>query len=188
MKTLDHLPRLISLSGKSGAGKDTLAGILIDNYDYERVAFADPIKRFVGELFDLSTEQLWGELRNQPDERLELAPREVYQRFGDFCREIDPQVWIRKWHRAVTGRLDTGRRVVCTDVRTPAELERVKELGGSCWLIERPEAGAPGKLGQHRTEQALTKGSRERFDAVINNDGTLAELEMKIHSKLELIL
>jgi hypothetical protein len=180
MKTIDQLPRLISLSGKSGSGKDTVAQILADAYGYKRVAIADPIKQYVAELFELTEEQLWGNFRNQLDERLQLAPREIYQRFGDSCREIDSRVWIRKWRHAVEERLETGQLVVCTDVRTPAELECVRKMGGVCWLIERAVAGAPREMGEHATERALTEGRSKCFDEVICNDGTLDDLEKEV--------
>lgn len=180
MNTLDHLPRLISLSGKSASGKDTVAQILADAYGYQRVAIADPIKQYVGELFELTEEQLWGDLRNQLDGRLGLAPREIYQRFGDFCREIDPRVWIRRWRRAVEEQPRAGKLVVCTDVRTPEELSSVRELGGESWLILRSNAGAPGKMEEHVTEQALTASGSGRFDVVIRNNGTLDELEAAV--------
>lgn len=175
---------VISLSGKSGAGKDTVAQILMRRFDYERVAFADPIKRYVGELFGLTDEQLWGDGRNRPDERLEMAPREVYQNFGSFCREIDPDVWIRRWRQSVGERLEAGAGVICTDVRTPDELAAVRDLGGTALLITRPDAGAPGDLGEHPTEQMLT-GDESRFDDVIRNDGTLEELEQAVAERFQ---
>lgn len=67
--------KLIALSGYSGVGKDTLADVLVKEYNFCRIAFADPIKRIAREIYDFSDEQLWGpsEKRNELDKRY---PRE----------------------------------------------------------------------------------------------------------------
>jgi len=67
---------LIGLTGRAGAGKDTVADILV-SLGYAKVSFADPLKRFCKDLFDFSDEQLWGpsDKRNEPDERYCRFPR-----------------------------------------------------------------------------------------------------------------
>jgi dephospho-CoA kinase len=35
---------IIGLTGYAQSGKDTVANILVENYGYQRVAFADPIR------------------------------------------------------------------------------------------------------------------------------------------------
>lgn len=63
--------KLIAISGNAGAGKDTAADILVDDYEYVRISLADPIKRFGKRIFGFSDKQLWGpsEFRNTPDGR-----------------------------------------------------------------------------------------------------------------------
>ena len=57
--------------GSAGAGKDTVANRLIEKHGFVKVGFADPMKRFVQDIFQFSDEQVWGEskFRNAPDER-----------------------------------------------------------------------------------------------------------------------
>jgi len=43
--------KIVWLSGFAGAGKDTVASILVKKYDYHRVAFADHLKDFTAELY-----------------------------------------------------------------------------------------------------------------------------------------
>ena len=43
--------KIVWLSGFAGAGKDTVASILVKKYDYHRVAFADHLKDFTSELY-----------------------------------------------------------------------------------------------------------------------------------------
>ena len=58
----------IAIGGALGAGKDTAADILVDEYGYTRVSMADELKRFCVEAFWLSPDGFWGpsEQRNQP--------------------------------------------------------------------------------------------------------------------------
>jgi len=167
--------RLICLAGVSGSGKDAAGAYLAERHAFQRVAFADPLKDVMAEIFGLTREQLWSDERNIPHPRLGRAPRELYQEFGRACRKIDPDVWIRKFRERLHGLLGTGRSVVCTDLRTLAELRSVKEMGGTAWLIERPGAGAPGRMALDATETELARVPRDVFDRLIRNDGTSLE-------------
>jgi len=55
----------------AGAGKDTVANQLVSKHGFVKIGLADPMKRFVQEVFQFTDEQVWGEsdLRNAPDER-----------------------------------------------------------------------------------------------------------------------
>lgn len=170
----------ICLAGASGAGKDTLGGMLVREHGFQRVAFADPLKLAMMMLFQLGPEQLWGEERNVPDVRLGRSPRELYQRFGQACVEVDPEVWIRPFRAKVESMLREGGRVVCTDLRTPAEWEVARQMGARMWLVVRPGAGAPASLALHATEQGAAVFGPERFDQVLHNHGSLEELRHRL--------
>ena len=62
---------ILGISGLAGAGKDTVADLLVNEFSFVKVAFADPIKRAAMDWWDFSEEQLWGpsEMRNKPDHR-----------------------------------------------------------------------------------------------------------------------
>lgn len=168
--------RFVCLTGPSGSGKDTLGTHLVRVHGFRRVAIADPIKRHVGALFDLDREQLWGDERNIVVPRLGLSPRAVYQRFGSAVTDIDPEAWIRLWMAEVTSAVVAGADVVCTDLRTQAEFAAARRAGARIWRISRTAAGAPGRLAEHVTETALVDMPAVAFDAVLTNEGTLAEL------------
>lgn len=106
---------IIGLLGKAGSGKDTAADYLCTHYDYMKVSFADPLKRFCKDVFDFSDEQLWGpsEERNKPDPRYPvkqcagcqicefhcdhwyyLSPRQALQQLGtEWGRACYPNIW-----------------------------------------------------------------------------------------------
>jgi len=62
---------IIGIAGRAGAGKDTVADLLVKNHSFVKVACADAMKKFCQEMFDFSTDQLWGpsSRRNEPDKR-----------------------------------------------------------------------------------------------------------------------
>lgn len=61
------MKRIIAFSGKLGSGKDTAAKFLVEK-GYTPIAFADPLKRFIQEVYGFNDQQLWGpsEYRTQP--------------------------------------------------------------------------------------------------------------------------
>src|SRR5690606_18048644 len=102
----------IGLTGKMRAGKDTVADYLVENYGFTRFAFGDALKRYVHEIFDVN-----------PNEK----PRDIYQRFGQYCRAIDGDVWVRKCFQSIA-ESDRGNRVfrpVITDIRQPNEYAQI---------------------------------------------------------------
>ena len=78
--------KLICLLGKKRTGKDSCGDYLISKYNFTRYAFADPIKEILKILFDFSNEQL-NDDKEKIDERWNVSPREVLQKFGtEMCR------------------------------------------------------------------------------------------------------
>ena len=67
---------IIGISGKAGAGKDTMADMLVNKHMFIKVSLADVMKRICKEIFDFSDEQLWGpsKYRNEPDIRYRRKP------------------------------------------------------------------------------------------------------------------
>lgn len=101
---------IVGLAGLAGAGKDTAADILVNRFGFVKVALADPMKRICQEVFNFSSEQLWGpsEKRNEQDKRYPhafagsrseprewLTPRHALQRLGtEWGRHCYEDVWI----------------------------------------------------------------------------------------------
>jgi hypothetical protein len=193
--------KLIGLTGMAGAGKSTVAKILVERHGFVEVAFADRLKKLVGELFGFTKDQLWGpsSIRNEPDKRYPradgtyLTPREALQKFGTeagrSCYEniwVDEAVKTAKWH--LSGEIDIGggntaRGVVISDVRFPGEVRAIKAEGGQVWSIERSGAsGLAGEAGRHLSENAL---SGWVFNKVLRNEDSLEELPRLVAEALE---
>lgn len=67
--------KIVALSGLAGSGKDTVADLLVNRHSFQKIALADPIKRFCFDVFSFSYEQLWGpsQERNKPDARYSMT-------------------------------------------------------------------------------------------------------------------
>jgi len=52
---------IVGISGKAGSGKDTIANHLVQRYGLTKIAFADPLKRFIQDLTFQDSESLWGD-------------------------------------------------------------------------------------------------------------------------------
>ena len=100
----------IGLVGKAGTGKDTVAAYLMAVYGFKKFAFADRLKELDFELF--------GPTEGKDRKRL--------QQFGQFCRSIDPDVWVKQLDKRIRG---YGGNVVITDIRQRNELDYCKENG-----------------------------------------------------------
>jgi dephospho-CoA kinase len=109
----------VALTGKMAAGKDTLAAYLIENYRFERYAFADPIRDLCRRLF--------------PDRMEGGKDRELLQKVGQFMRTIDSDVWVKALFRKIEEDLPVleklKRNIIVTDLRQPNEFERLKAEG-----------------------------------------------------------
>jgi len=156
-------PKLIGLTGYKGSGKDTVA-LVLNRYGYQRVAFADPLKAIAAVLG-------WnGDKAETP--RCEhcgmLQGRELLQVLGtEGVREnIRDDAWLLAAERAISHH----DLVVITDVRFPNEAEFVRAHGGEVWRVIRPGHAGDGHASE--TSQKLI-----RADLVLNNHGSLADLE-----------
>lgn len=60
---------LIVLSGEAGAGKDSVADILVATHGYEKFSLSEEMKIFCQRVFGWTDDQLWGpsQFRNAPD-------------------------------------------------------------------------------------------------------------------------
>lgn len=124
---------IIGLCGVAGAGKDLGAERFIKEHGFVRVAFADPLKRYVQDMYDFTDDQLWGpsEMRNMPDKRY---PREhTWKEVSDFEQqlltvEVNPD--FKELACACCGQR-TNKRQVEDDVWVP-DLEGITQCYLTC--------------------------------------------------------
>lgn len=167
------MDRLIGFAGRKGSGKDTCAAALVAKMGFQRFAFADCMKDYCKDLFDLNDDQLHGASKDEPDDRYGHTPRRLLQMFGaDFIRDmVSKDFWIAKFRKYMLERLDDDAPVVVSDVRFQNEVDIIRELGGRVYLINRTGLES---TDSHKSEDAE---SLRGITAVINNSWTVEELQ-----------
>lgn len=159
---------LIGLSGKMGAGKDTLAQYLIDNYRYERYAFADHLKETAAFMTGLPLHFFNDRrLKEQEAPGLGASPRKILEVLGtEVGRNIDPDFWVKRLMHKLAAK-PGGSRIIITDMRFPNEYEAIRRAGGFAVRVKRKETDEAEDQSTHISNTAL---DTFKFDAVVNND------------------
>lgn len=189
---------IIGVCGRKRHGKDTVGSFLGTEYGYQRIAFADPVKKIAMDIYGLSYDQCFGDLKEVVDERWGKSPRVIMQHIGtEMGRGIHPDTWV---HYAFTTieRVRAGEPVdifdesargfvrktlapdtrwVITDVRFKNEAETVVRAGGQVWKVFRP--GLPLDPHVSESEVDLIKPT-----LTLPNDGTLEDLHDRVREAM----
>ena len=165
---------IIGLSGYAQAGKDTVAAMLVEDYGYTRLGFADIIKKAcyaLDPIINLDGMRLahavekygWDEVKTIPE------VRRLLQTMGsEVGRDlIDPQIWVE----LTLFNVRPEDKIVVSDVRFRNEAEEIKWRHGQVWRISRIERDGP--INIHRSETDMDSWD---FDQYISNNGTFEEL------------
>lgn len=117
-------PILVLLSGWSQSGKDSVAKILVESYDFQRFAFADPIKEDVAEEHSIPLE--WCHDQKKKAEVLGSTGRTLREeiiRVAESARQVDPGCWARKLAVHLQREMKRGKyKFVISDWRNLEEL------------------------------------------------------------------
>lgn len=170
---------IIGLSGYARSGKDTIAEILIMNYGFKRLAFADNIRKAVKVINpiisgDIRANEMidsygWEVAKSTPEMRriLQVFGTEVgRQMFGE-------DFWVQQVFRQME-QDNAYENFVITDVRYPNEADFIRERGGEIWRVSRSSIKA---INSHSSETALDSYD---FDRHISNDKDIADLSTEI--------
>lgn len=177
-----NTPKLIGLIGRAGVGKDTVRQMLVDEYGFDGIAFADPIRAMLGALLDM-VHQHHGhmtqrELKEQPIPTLDVSYRELAQKLGtEWGRNlVDPALWVRVLAARVAAMRSMGaHHIVVSDVRAANEAHWIVQNGGELWHIVRPSAEPVREHSSEADVDIVALGSRR-----IDNSGTLDALWLAV--------
>ncbi len=186
---------IIGLSGYARSGKDEAAKVLVEEFGFVRVAFADKLREVLYALNPIIHIMDWnqevdGKIHHDahPIHLQEIVDfvgwdgyketpygteiRRLLQRLGTEAGR--QTMWDSIWVDAAFAGLDDDAKVVVTDCRFVNEAQAVVERDGEVWRIVREGVGP---ANSHASETSLDDW---KFDAVINNDGTLEQFKQKI--------
>lgn len=169
---------IIGLSGYAQVGKDTVAAILVEDYGYTRIGFADIIKKacyLLDPIISLDGMRLAHAVEKYGWEGAKQAPevRRLLQAMGsEVGRDlIDAQIWVELTLHGVR----PEDKIVISDVRFKNEAEEIKWKQGEVWRISRVERDTPVNI--HRSETDMDSWD---FDQYIANNGSLDDLQIEI--------
>ena len=193
--------RVIALSGWAGSGKDTVGQWLVDNRGFVRLSFADELKRMVSSQYNIPLEFFHDrELKDQPMMHVvrtdsssaaiqdmfkgvlsnlhgieAWTPRSLLILEASVKRAVDTNFWAKRVSSVIKN--SNLKNVVITDLRYLSEIECLKEegIGAVSVRVNRLESPASDDASENDLNDY-------DFDMVIDNTGTLTDLEEKLNS------
>jgi hypothetical protein len=180
--------KLIGICGYARHGKDVVAGILKQNYGYERIALADTLREaalaidpyvqmYNGSchcnqyvrLSEAVSEYGWDQVKAEVD------GRRLLQRLGtEMGRNMfGEEFWVdQHWDKSIK-----FERVSVPDVRFPNEADYIKKHNGLLIRVHDPRK-KDNKVGTtHASEQHV---EMLPHDVYLTNDGSIADLSKKV--------
>lgn len=182
----------LGLIGPAQSGKDSVARVLVEDYGYTRVAFADALREVAlaanpvihidrtgpYRLSETVDEFGWEAAKARPE------VRRLLQDLGVAVRQyVDPQAWVRAGMAKAEVAHAGGRPCVFTDLRFLNEAHAIRVgLGGFLVRVRRPRSEAlSGALASHVSETELA-GYPAQY--TITNDGSLDDLARAVHATI----
>jgi hypothetical protein len=180
---LEITPSIIGLTGYAQSGKDTLAKILVDEYGYRRVAFADKIREFLYEINPMVACSPTGYLKDLVDlvgwdkAKQEPQVRRLLQDLGVGARKLfGEQFWVAQ----ALLNISSLEKIVITDVRFTNEAESIKKYNGAqVWRVKRSGVSA---VNTHVSE---TEMDGHPVDQIFSNNGSIEDLENLVRARMQ---
>lgn len=190
---------IYGICGFQGAGKDTLAAILIQKHGFIKLAFASKVKDVAALVFSWDRKMLEGDTiasrtwREQVDEEWSerlgktITPRLMLQKIGteSFRNVISEDIWIAVLEFEIERltKNDPNVNIVITDCRFPNEIDIIKKYNGKIIHIHRnlPYWFEVYKEGTdveetHKMHASDLRWIRNDFDITVDNNGTINDL------------
>lgn len=173
---------IVGITGKAGAGKDTLASLMEKNLGFKQVAFAEALKDAAMHVFGLNKYHF--ENRDAKEATVDywgMSPRRLLQLFGTEAMKpvFGEDIWVRRLKQRINAMEATGlySNFVISDVRFDEEALAINKWGGIVIEVLRPDSGLSGDAAAHKSEAGI---SPNLIHATIVNSTTIGDLLPKI--------
>jgi len=181
---------ILAFTGPKGSGKDTVASLVerFANTSYqhvERVAFADPIKYHIQQLFGLGTTDDYDQFKRSSlsfrisGKERTVSARHVVREIGMKMRGYDNRQFTDYVYEVLRNpRAQVVNSVfLITDLRFDNEYMMLKGLGAKMIKIVRPDHQYDGHITERGFDDHLV-------DYILHNDGQLADLEKQVYTMI----
>lgn len=177
---------VIGVTGKAGAGKDTVADMLVEHYGFVKTPMAGNLKDAAESIFHLSHDQLYGNQKEILDPRWNMTPRRILQLLGTEAMKpiFGRDVWTKSLSYTIK---DLHENYVCDrfvipDIRHSGYEEDpdmeslfVHSLGGSVWHVLR-DHNSPLDPTAQRHSSEIGVNFYPNCDRIIDNRGVSLEV------------
>jgi hypothetical protein len=130
--------RLFLLTGKAGAGKDTVADYLVNQHNFVKFNFATTMKEYASKIYNIDLAYFYD--RDKKDSPLPfkvqtqsnksvVTPRDVLIEYAAKTRSEDPDYWSKVLLKEMQKQQDTTNRFVIADCRLRSEIAFMKSQG-----------------------------------------------------------
>lgn len=176
---------IILLAGKAGSGKDTVANILVTKHSFKRFAFADILKEYVSDKYNIPLEILFtqeGKKKEIIVNKKKVTLRELLIQEGAKKREQDIDYWVNLVIEKIKNEPLT-QDIVISDFRFENEYNRILEVFNEIITIKVIRENGCENIDDI-SETALNKF---KFDRIFFNDRTIYDLENLVFNDLSYI-
>lgn len=201
---------IISVSGLIGSGKDTVAGVLVEQHGFVKESFAGTLKDAVSAIFGFDRNMLEGKTKEAREQREQvdqwwakrlniphLTPRWVLQHFGtDVMRtHFHTDIWVASLEHKIHTLTNSGQDIVVSDARFINELSmlsdagaktvRVKRGSDPVWWDTAEKAHAQSAAMEYMVSSDIHRSEWDwasyKFDKILTNDSTLFDLSLQVN-------
>ena len=193
---------IIGICGLIGCGKGTVGDILVEEYGFTKLSFADKLKDGVATVFNWDRAMLEGdtvesrEWRETQDDFWSretgrtITPRLVLQEFGTDCMRhgFDDGIWVSLVKQELVKY--PNKNFVIPDVRFPNEANMIKSIHGEVWRVRRGQDPVWMRMYQDigvepkEVHESEWRWAKVDFNNVIYNDLGIDELKSQVKGLL----
>lgn len=165
---------VVGLSGLARSGKDTAAGVLVREFGFIQLAFADPLKEGSAAMLGMPITAMYGNNRDEVLPDFGFSVRHFLQVMGTECvrEHFGAGFWLKACARRMQALRDEGfQRFVISDARFDNEAEFCRDSENGHFIqIER--AGLDRMT--HASEAGVTLTPQ---DTTLHNNSTIGVFE-----------
>lgn len=193
---------IIGMCGLIGSGKGTVADVLVNEFNYKKISFADKLKDGVASVFGWNRDLLEGDTdesrkwREQADTfwsketGRDITPRIVLQEFGTDCMRngFFDGIWVSLVKQELLSNPNTN--YVIPDVRFENEAQMISDINGQIWRVRRGPDPVWFRMYQdvgvepNDVHPSEWKWANISFTQIIDNDGSLDYLKNQVQGHL----